>query len=75
MIASCPILTLSVRIYEIRPTVSPPSVMPSYSFCAVRMVRVAPNPSLRDASCCIVDVVNGGAARRFTVFRSTDLTV
>src|SRR5437016_12738532 len=36
--------------------------MPSYSDCAARIVRLAPKPSLRDASCCRVLVVNGGGA-------------
>ena len=31
-------------------------------------------PSLRDASCCKVDVVNGAGGLRFTRRRSTDAT-
>jgi hypothetical protein len=31
----------------------------SYSRCAIDMVRDAPQPSLRDASCCNVVVRNG----------------
>ena len=44
--------------------------MPSYNFCAICIVRLAENPSLRDASCCRVDVVKGGEGRRFTRFVS-----
>src|SRR3972149_4060517 len=35
-----------------RPTASPFTSTPSYRRCARRIVCVAPNPSLRDASCC-----------------------
>ena len=35
------------------------------------MVRSAPKPSLRDASCCKVAVANGGAGWRWTCFFST----
>ncbi len=38
------------------------------------MVREAEKPSLRDASCCKVLVVKGGAGRRFTRFVSTSPT-
>ena len=34
-----------------------------------------PKPSLRDASCCIVAVVNAGLGRRRTVERATEATV
>ena len=37
-----------------------PMSIPSYSFWAVDMVFLAEKPSLRDASCCRVEVVNGG---------------
>ncbi len=47
---------------------------PSYSFCAVRMVRVAPKPSLREASCWRVEVVKGGEGLRRLCLRSTDDT-
>ena len=43
-----------------------PQFLPSYSDCAADIVRDAPNPSRLDASCCIVEVVNGGLARRET---------
>ena len=36
----------------------------SYSDCAVRMVCREPRRSLREASCCSVDVVNGDAGLR-----------
>ena len=35
------------------------------------LVLRAPNPSFRAASCCSVDVVNGGAGDRFRSFCST----
>src|SRR5438094_563500 len=45
-----------------RPTwPSPGTFTPSYSRCATCMVFRAENPSLRAASCCSVDVVNGVA--------------
>ena len=37
----------------------------------MRMVRVAPKPSFRDASCCRVEVVKGAAGLRRTRPRST----
>ena len=40
--------------------------MPSYNCWATVIVLVAENPSRRDASCCSVLVMNGGAGRRFT---------
>ena len=48
---------------------------PSYSFWATRMVWLALKRSLREASCCSVDVVNGGCGRRFTVLRSIEATL
>ena len=36
---------------------------PSYSFWAACMVRWALKPSLREASCCRVEVVKGGGGR------------
>ncbi len=41
----------------------------------MRIVRVAPKPSLREASCCRVEVVNAGCGLRRTVLRSTAATV
>ena len=38
------------------------------------MVRRGVIFSLRDASCCMVEVVNGGAGERFLSVRFTDLT-
>ena len=38
---------------------------PSYSSCAAFIVRLAWKPSLRDASCCSVEVMNGGAGCLF----------
>ena len=38
------------------------------------MVRRAPNPSLRDASCCKVEVVNGAEGLRRRGFSSTEIT-
>jgi hypothetical protein len=38
------------------------------------MVRVAPKPSLREASCCKVEVVKGGKGLRLVSLRSTDST-
>ena len=38
------------------------------------MVRLAPNPSLRAASCWSVEVVNGGAGLRLTSFSRTSRT-
>ncbi|MNS81158.1 hypothetical protein D3C72_1148620 [compost metagenome] len=51
------------------------SSTPSYSFCAACMVRWAVKPSLREASCCRVEVVKGGAGERLAGFFSTDLMV
>ena len=45
--------------------------MPSYRLCAVRMVRWVLKPSLRDASCCSVEVVNGAVGLRLRCFLST----
>ena len=35
--------------------------MPSYSSCATFMVRLAWKPNRREASCCKVEVIKGGA--------------
>ena len=45
--------------------------MPSYSCWAMDMVRAGVMFSLREASCCKVDVVNGGAGWRFFSCRYT----
>jgi hypothetical protein len=58
----------------ISPTVSPPRSIPSNRRCAVFIVRSAENPSLRDASCCKVEVLNGGAGFRPTCFFSIPST-
>ena len=47
----------------------------SYSRCAVCIVRRAVKPSLRAASCCTVEVVNGGGGLRRFGRRSTFSTV
>ena len=47
---------------------------PSYSFCATCMVRRVVKPSLREASCCRVEVVNGGAGRRLRSLLATSVT-
>ena len=47
----------------------------SYSFCATCIVCDTENPSLRPASCCSVDVVNGAAGDLVSGFFSTDDTV
>jgi hypothetical protein len=39
------------------------------------MVRFAAKPSLREASCCSVEVVNGGGGLRLTGFASTEVTL
>ena len=48
---------------------------PSYRRCATVIVRCALKPSLRDASCWSVDVVNGAAGLRRRCFLSTFATV
>ncbi|MNI66501.1 hypothetical protein D3C73_1220690 [compost metagenome] len=48
--------------------------MPSYSFCATCMVLRVVKPSLREASCCSVEVVNGGAGRRLRSLLATSVT-
>lgn len=60
-------LVESVRIYVMCPA--------SYSFWATIMVCDTVNPSLRDASCCSVDVVKGGAGERFTGRTCMSVTV
>ena len=47
----------------------------SYSACATRIVWLAENPSLRAASCCSVDVVNGAGGLRVSGLVSTVSTV
>ena len=47
---------------------------PSYSFCAICMVRLVPKWCLRAASCCRVEVVNGAAGWRWVFLRSTRST-
>ena len=53
---------------------SPGRSMPSYRRWATDIVLRAPKPSLRAASCCSVDVVNGGAGERLRSFCSTFVT-
>src|ERR1700727_2351289 len=48
---------------------------PSYSFWAARIVRSAEKPSLREASCCRVEVVKGGGGERRAGFFSSERTV
>ena len=60
LIASSDRFVESVRMYVMRPS--------SYSFWAIRIVVFTENPSLFPASCCRVEVVNGGAGARFTGF-------
>ena len=57
----------SVRMYVIRPA--------SYKRCATDMVWRAPKPNLRLASCCNVEVMNGGDGLRLAGFASTNCTV
>ena len=65
MMASSATRTESVRMYVMSPTwPSPGTSMPSYSRWAICIVLLAENPSLRAASCCNVEVVNGGAGVR-----------
>ena len=47
----------------------------SYRVCATRIACRDENRSLRLASCCSVDVVNGAAGRRVYGFSSTEETV
>ena len=56
-------LTLSVRIYVICPF--------SYRCCATIIVCDTVKPSFLAASCCSVDVVNGGAGERLSGFFTT----
>ena len=59
-----------------RPTVPSPSMStPSYSCWAMAMVRRGVMESLRDASCCMVEVVKGGEGLRCLSVRFTVLTV
>ncbi len=65
----------SVRMYVMRPTgPSSPSSSPSYSRWASAMVRLAEKRSLRAASCCSFDVMNGGCGRLRRSLRSTCVT-
>ena len=62
-------------MYVISPTdPSPGSEIPSYRRCASVIVFRAEKPSFRAASCCSVEVVNGGAGDRFRSFRWTSRT-
>ena len=67
--------TESVRIYVIRPTWPSSVSTPSYRRCAALMVRFGEKPSLRLASCCRLDVVNGGAGERFVFLTATSVTI
>ena len=51
-----------------------PHPRPSYKHCAANIVLPAPKPSFEEASCCIVDVVNGGLGLRETSFSETSDT-
>ena len=53
---------------------SSPIATPSYSFCATCIVRLVVKPSLREASCCSVEVVNGGDGRRLRSLLTTSVT-
>ena len=53
---------------------SPGRSTPSYRRWASVIVFRAENPSFRAASCCSVDVVNGGAGERLRSLRSTFVT-
>ena len=61
----------SVRMYVIKPS---PVPAPSYSRCAADIVLDAPKPSCLFASCCIVDVVNGGPLVRLASLCFTSTT-
>ena len=54
---------------------SPGRSIPSYSCWATAMVRLEEKPSLREASCWRVEVMNGGAALRLRSLLSTRATV
>src|SRR5260370_20199499 len=58
-----------------RPTGSPSRSTPSYRRWATRMVWLGLKPSLREASCCRVEVVKEGKGLRLTVLRSTAETL
>ena len=67
-LASSEILVESVLIYVIKPIVPlPVTFTPSYSPCATCIVLRNWNPNFLADSCCIVDVVNGGAGVFFLV--------
>jgi hypothetical protein len=57
-----------------RPVTSLPTATPSYRLCATFIARSVEKPSLRTASCCSVDVVNGAAGERSLRFFSTSTT-
>ena len=61
-------------MYVIRPTWPSGVSTPSYSRCAIDIVRFGLKLSLRLASCCSVEVVNGGAGLRFCVLVAIDVT-
>src|SRR4029453_12521065 len=54
---------------------SPGRSTPSYSCWATAMVHLEEKPSLREASCCRVEVMNGGAALRLRSLLLTSATV
>src|SRR3954451_4344805 len=54
---------------------SPGSSTPSYSCWASAIVRLEENPSLREASCWSVEVVNGGLAERLRSAFLTSATI
>jgi hypothetical protein len=57
-------LVESVRMYVMRPTwPSPGTFTPSYSDCAVRIVRRVEKPSCCAASICSDEVMNGPGGR------------
>ena len=62
--------TPSVLIYVISPVVSEPIFIPSYNFWAILIVLDAPKPSLFEASCWRVEVVNGAKGFLLTLFLS-----
>ena len=55
-------------IYVIKPIVSPSISIPWYNLWAICIVLDAPKPSLPDAVCWSVEVVNGPDGFRFTTF-------
>ena len=61
-------------MYVIRPTWPSSVSMPSYRRWAALMVRFGEKPSLRLASCCRLDVVNGGAGNLLVFLSETSTT-